>query len=495
VASFRLTLIKLWFAVFFAMVLAGCKKEAAPPKAEVFTTGRPVVQDLPVNLSVDQTKPGYTIPENFEGLSYETRLLAESPDFLNENNKVLIQLIKNLGPGILRIGGNTSDETDWTGSARTSETPANSLTTTEVDHLAAFSKAIGWPVIFGLNLAAYDPAKAANEANYVYKTVSNLYALQSGNEPDVFYQRWRSPNYNYTNYQREWWSYLSAVRKQTPQATFAGPDITPFNNAWLISFTGNENKNIRLIDGHYYDTGPASLPSIAYTDILTQNSKLAEYLATLHALAYKYHLPYRISEGNSVFGGGKKGVSDVFASALWALDFMWTVAENHGQGINFHGGGDFFAYSPLTVQNGISISKPEYYAMLAFKYGAVGQTILPVTVDGSGYNISAHACINKDKTYTITLINKEVNSGFAFNIQLSHPTSAVNVLRLAAPDMASGQGVTLAGSMVNDDGTFTPSSTEIQQISGNSFVVHVPAGSAAVIMVNDVKAPPFTARR
>lgn len=493
-ASFRLTLIKLWLAVFFAFALAGCRKEAAAPNT-VFVTERPAVPDLPVNLSVDQTKPGYTVPLNFEGLSYETKLLAESPDFLNENNKVMIQLIKNLGPGILRVGGNTSDETDWTGSARTSETPANSLTTTDVDHLAAFSKAIGWPVIFGLNLAAYDPAKAANEASYVYKTVSNLYALQSGNEPDVFYLHWRSATYNCINYQREWSGYLSAVRKQTPQAPFAGPDITPFSNEWLISFAGNENKNIRLIDGHYYDTGPASLPSITYTDILTQNPKLTEYLATLHATAYKYHLPFRISEGNSVFGGGKPGVSDVFASALWALDFMWTVAENHGQGINFHGGGDFFVYSPLTVQNGIALSKPEYYAMLAFKYGAVGQTILPATLEQTGYNISAHACINKDKTYTITLINKEVNSGFAFNVQLSHPTSAVKVLRLAAPDIASGDGTTFGGSVVNNDGTFTPSSTETQQISGNSFVVHVPAGSAAVITVSDFQAPSFTARR
>ena len=56
-------------------------------------------------------------------------LLVESPEFLNENNKTLIQLIKNLGSGILRIGGNSSDKTDWTGTPRVPGTDVRSLTT------------------------------------------------------------------------------------------------------------------------------------------------------------------------------------------------------------------------------------------------------------------------------------------------------------------------------------------------------------------------------
>ena len=91
-------------------------------------------------------------------------------------------MIKNLGTGVLRIGGDSSDETTWTGNKRNSSTPANSLTTTDIDHLAAFSKDIGWPVIFGLNLGKFDADTAAKEAVYIDKTLkSNLYVLQSGN--------------------------------------------------------------------------------------------------------------------------------------------------------------------------------------------------------------------------------------------------------------------------------------------------------------------------
>ena len=122
---------------------------------------------------------------------------------------------------------------------------------------------------------------------------------------------------------------MSAVKKALrPNASFAGPDVDPFNNDWIKWFAANENKNIVLMDGHYYVTGPASDSSITYHNILTDNPKLNGYLSLLYSQSSKYNLPFRISECNSIWGGGKHDVSDTFASSLWALDFMWAVAEN-----------------------------------------------------------------------------------------------------------------------------------------------------------------------
>jgi hypothetical protein len=473
---------KTGLAILMAATLLSCNKENLQSKLPVIPT-RPVVNYLPVTVTLDESHPGYKIPETFEGLSYETSLLVDSPEFLNENNQVLIQLIKNLGRGVLRIGGNSSDLTKWGWGPRTEKTPPKTLTTSDIDRLSAFDKAIGWPVVFGLNLGSGNAATAANEAAYVKKSLqNNLYVLQSGNEPDMFSTGPRTAKYNYKNYQYEWGEFFLAIRKETPDAPFGGPDVTPFNNEWITSFAANENKNIKLIDGHYYVTGPASLASINYNDILTQNTKLAAYLGTMHTEASKYHIPFRVSECNSVFGGGKNGVSDVFASALWALDFMWEVAGYKGQGINFHGGGRSFFYSPITIENGSFIAKPEYYAMLAFKYGAVGQTMVPITFTHPEYNLSAHACVNADGTYAITLINKEVESSFAFTIQLSKAASSVQVARLTAPSITSAS-TTFAGNMVNEDGTFTPNITEQYTPNQNTFVVNVPAGSAVVITI------------
>lgn len=478
VASYRLTLIKPWFAVFFAIALAGCIKgqyDITP------VTGKGV----PITVVVDQTKPGYRISSEFEGLSFETGLLAQDGVFLSTDNTVAVQLIKNLGRGILRIGGNSSDEVEWAGSEPSGKTLMKKLTTTDIDHLAEFSKAINWRVIFGLNLGHYNPEAAADEAFYVENRLgSSLYALQSGNEPDVFNHSKRPVTYGCSDYQKEWESYLSSVRSLAPKARFAGPDIDPFNPAWLESFAKNEHQHVVLLDGHYYSTGPASDAAITYHDLLKPNPRLNSYLVQLNKISAKYRLPYRISEGNSVWGRGKPGVSDVFASALWALDFMWSVAENNGRGVNFHGGMQHFAYSPIAVENGAFVPRPEYYAMLAFKYGGVGGTVIPATIeDPRDYNnCTAYACANANNTYTVTLINKEDAKNFAFTIQLNKTASTIQVDRLIAPSITSKTDVTFAGSAVSTDGTFTPSSEE-HTVNNKNFVVYVPAGSAAVVTI------------
>ena len=260
---------------------------------------------------------------------------------MNENNKVLIQLIKNLGPGLLRIGGDSSDETFWTGNARNDQTGKDSITTSDVDRLAAFSREIGWPVLFGLNMGYNNSAVAANEALYVRNSLNtNLYALQSGNEPDVYHLfGLRGPNYSTDDYLNDYQAYKAAILKVAPDVSFAGPGPA-YNTDFIPAFAEGDISNVKLLDAHSYITGPASDPTIDLNTILNSgaNWKLANILNVISGESAKHHLPYRITECNSIYGGGKKGVSDVFGSALWALDFMWTIANNGGQGVNFHGG-------------------------------------------------------------------------------------------------------------------------------------------------------------
>ncbi|GAC1311173.1 MAG: hypothetical protein NVSMB24_29980 [Mucilaginibacter sp.] len=353
---------KNWIVIFLATVLLSCRKE---PQSSLL----PAASGLPVTVTIDQNHPGSPVAANFQGLSYETGLLIESPEILNANNTELIQLIKNLGPGVLRIGGNSSDNISWTGQERTSANNKDELTTTEVDRLSAFSKAIGWPVLFGLNLGNSNAAAAADEARYAYNTMhDNLYALALGNEPDVYYSYpLRTPAYNADNYQAEWEIYKSAIQLAVPQASFSGPG-TAYNTDWITAFAKKHNSHIKLLEAHYYAAGPASDPAINYSTILKPSWKLDNTLQVIRNEAATYHLPFRITESNSIYGGGKVGTSDVFASALWALDLMWAIAESKGQGINFHGGNGAI-YSPIAIEQGVITARPVYYAMLAFNYG------------------------------------------------------------------------------------------------------------------------------
>ena len=273
-----------------------------------------------------------------------------------------------------------------------------------------------------------------------------------------------------------------------PQVSFAGPDIAD-NIAYVTLFAENENKNVRLIDAHYYLTGPASSPYITYKTLLATNNTLPYNLQTINTASSNYQLPYRITESNNVYGGGKHGVSDVFASALWALDLMWTIAENNGQGINFHGGTGLY-YSPIIIKNGVLTAMPEYYAMLAFKYGSRGGTIIPAVINNPitynnnpTYNCSAYATTNADNTLSVTLINKEESENIPFAIQFGKNASSIQVVRLTAPAITSAAGTKFAGSAVNADGTFSPIVTERYSINNDSFTVTVPAGSAAIVTV------------
>jgi hypothetical protein len=435
-----------------------------------------------ISVTVDQDQPGFKVPSTFEGLSFETQVLTADQAFLNANNKVVVQLIKNLGPGILRIGGGTSDEVFWSGNPGIANSSPDTLRKTDIDRLSSFSNAIGWPVIFGLNLGNNDADETLDEALYVRSSLgNNLYALQSGNEPDVYDHGMRSPFYDYTAYQGEWESYFSKVRSEMPGVPFAGPDVA-YNASWIISFAENESKNVTLLDGHYYTTGPASNQFITYHDILSFNFPLNSYLQSIEAEASSNNLPYRITESNNVYGGGKAGVSDVFASALWALDVMWTVAQNHGSGINFHDG-DSLHYSPIVNKNGVFSASPEYYAMLAFKFASENGTIIPATSSNFPGLCSVYACSKPDNSYTLTLINKDDKQDYVINVQLTKTASSVQIARLSAPSITSSAGITFAGAAINSDGILSPQKFERHAVNGKSFYIEVPAASAVVVTV------------
>jgi hypothetical protein len=124
---------------------------------------------------------------------------------------------------------------------------------------------------------------------------------------------------------------------------------------------------------------------------------------------------------------------------------------------------------------------PEYYAMLAFKYGGVGGTIIPAALNTTAYNCTAYACINAGITY-ITLVNMDT-ANLAVTVQFSKKAAGIQISRLTAPYVSALTGVTFAGAAVAADGTYKPGATENNTINSDNFVVKVPTGNAVVIAV------------
>jgi hypothetical protein len=477
---------KRYFVILLLAFLAACKKDrnnVIPPPVT------PPVDTKSVVVTLDDNNPGYAISPNFQGLSLETDLLTSDPDYLNVKNTALVQLLKNLGPGVIRIGGGTSDLIGWTGKPRIASDGTTMLTTSDVDRLAAFTKAVDWQVIFGLNMANNNQVSATNEATYAANVLgSHLFSFQAGNEPDMFDREGLRPApYDVYAYSKDWDRYYTSIKQQLPQAQFAGPDIAN-NSQWVNLFVEDESTNLKMLDAHFYVTGPATASYITKADILSPAFGLTAYLANLNNQASLYKIPYRITECNSIWGGGKEGVSDTFAATLWALDFMWQVAAAHGQGINFHGGTLRTAnlyYSPILNMNGKFTAMPEYYAMLAFGYASAGCKIIPATFnDNTIANCTAYACVDGQGNYNVTLINKEADKDLSITLNVNKSAATARIWRLKAPSLDSKTDVKFADASVNDDGTFVPGAGENQPVSSGKVVIKIPAGSAAVVTIH-----------
>jgi hypothetical protein len=95
------------------------------------------------------------------------------------------------------------------------------------------------------------------------------------------------------------------------------------------------------------------------------NEKLAQEMAVVAQIATRTGMRFRMTEGNSCFGGGKAGVSDAFASALWGFDYALQTASAGYLGINLHGGGDGL-YTPIASSPAGQVLRPLHYGMASF---------------------------------------------------------------------------------------------------------------------------------
>ncbi len=97
---------------------------------------------------------------------------------------------------------------------------------------------------------------------------------------------------------------------------------------------------VSTLSHHYYFGGPATNPEVNIPNLLKpatmQSVRNTANIAT--AAARKIGARVRMTEGNTCYRGGKPGVSDVFAAALWAADYSLLLASNGYSGVNLHGG-------------------------------------------------------------------------------------------------------------------------------------------------------------
>ncbi|WLT31901.1 hypothetical protein [Geothrix sp. PMB-07] len=438
----------------------------------------PSVTGVPVAVTIQRTNTGLRLENGFVGFSYEKSKL-NSPLF-DGANAGLVTLFKRLGPGVLRVGGNSVDKTTWdpTGPGLT----PGKVASADVDRLAGFLKAANWQVIYAMNYATNTPAQMADEAAYAAKAFgTHLFGFEIGNEVDLYHSNGlRATTFTYADFLTEWRAYAAAIQAKVPGAVLTGP-ASAYNTAgFTVPFAKDEATGISLLTQHYYRAN-GQLATSTIDLLLTPDPALPTTLQALQKASATLPRGFRLAEANSFYNGGAPNVSDAFGTALWAIDFLFTNALNGSAGVNFHGGGNGTGYTPI-ADDGTHVveARPEYYGLFIVSQAGPG-ALLPATVAANGLAVSAYAVAADSGSTNLVIVNKDRTQAASVTASLGASASTASLTTLSGPSLDSPTGILLNGAPIGADGSWAPASTSSQPVTGTTLKLLVAPASAVLV--------------
>ncbi len=497
-----------------------------PPRArEASTVGPTIPADPPhpgdpkVSVSVSDRTVGAPIASGFLGFSFEFQgVRAYTGSDPAHVNPVLVQLVRNLTPGqapVLRIGGNSTDLSYVVGpGVKPLRYQGYELTPSWMATTGALAKALGAHMIMGVNLAANSLKLAAAEVrNYVIALPKgSIESVEIGNEPNIYnkitvyhtasgkpvHARPRSFGY------RQFRGQFHQMADQTVPLKLAAPALavgpTPGPGSWVddVGDLLRREPRISLMTVHRYPLRncfvPPSSPQYPSIDHLLSSYSTVELARGLQrwvAIAHGAHRQLRVDELNSVACRGRSGVSDTFASALWAPDALFSLVRAGVDGVNVHtlpdAAYELFAFSRHDGGWQAQV-RPIYYGLELFAQAApAGARLLGVSRRGADTGLSVWATRARDRAVRVVVINKSQMQRKTVTVALPQGAgTTATVERMLAPGVAAKTGVTLGGrtfGTATDTGQLGPAEVARAPVARGRVTISVPRASAALVTV------------
>lgn len=470
--------------VLVGSIVAGCASSGSSSRPPV-TTPTATTPAAPMKLATVTLENGTLagkIPATFAGFSIEPQYLCQ---FLSaeQQNPTVDRLYRAMGPSIIRLGGNTMDDSTWQPNAQCSNLTFGISTVLD---MFAFAQRVNAQIIWGLNIKANDPRAAADEAATVAVVGGDrLLGFEIGNEPN----NWTTE----ATYLQRWDAYAAAITAAVPGAPLTGPGMFDYEGtSWFADFVASRHSRLSRVTYHFYalrsnvSADDALAPSIDHLLSPQLMSRAAVDVRRVVRQARAYGLPLEIEESNSVNGGGTVGISNVFASTLWATDYLFTVAEQGASALNFHVNGDG-AYAPIArdATTNAYYARPLYYAMLLYHFTTRdGATPLRTQTSATSVNLAAHALMSSKSQLQIVLVNKDQTTDAKTHVVLGtygRTFQHARAMRLTAATLTSTTDISLAGASVDQNGNWAPRSSELVGVANASFTITVPHGSAVLV--------------
>ena len=417
--------------------------------------------------------PRGTLAAGYLGLSYEANPVANggvnSGKF--DANGNLPALFRNLGTGTLRFGGNSVDRT------YAKATPA------ALQGLVRLADATGWRYVYSTNFAHYNAANTTADAAAVRTALGGrLKSLVCGNEPDLYVNNgYRPAGYSSSAYVTEVNGCLNVLRAQAPGVALSGPDTA--GPGWLANYASLERGRVTLLNDHHYPLSNCNGPNGTATGLIAASKRTSEagLIASAATSARNNSMQLIMSEVNSAACGGIAGVSNTYAAALWALDYVFAGVENGAQGMYFHGALDQ-ACSGYTVLCETAANQyrpqPIYYGLLFAQQAGTG-AVLPTSISTSA-NVAAHTVRSADGTVRVVIANLGADT-VQTSLKAGSRNGAGSLIRLTAPALTATTGVQIQGAAVATNGTFTPGAASPVTCTAGTCPLTLQPYSAAVV--------------
>jgi len=406
-----------------------------------------------------------------------------------------LQLLRNLqelnggvgaaGPR-LRLGGNSATVCWYNPDGKLpAPSPAENCFLQPTDFTAVFSflryahgaaLAPNTSVTWGLNFyngnnaslgvaeaAAIDAVRARFDHNGSL-TSGMSYGLEIGNEVDEYAYtgaRW-SGDWTPALYWDQWGAYaknISAALRLADTRVFQGAVFTMRNATWDASLvaaleSGRFAQFLRSISYHVYGSAKnCNKENITLANFLSDNTTSTviafRNMSRIVSAAAAAGVDMWIGEANSIACGGQYGLSDAFASAMWAVDFAASAAAAGFRGVHFHGGSGG-AYSPVTYANSddeVPKVHPVYVGIYAAaEFLANYSVLLPTAVTAStvpppggdasgvsGAGLKAWAARDAANVTRVFCLHRGLSSAFvAASVTVALPGDAAAWPRVAA---------------------------------------------------------------
>ena len=461
--------------------------------------GLPVSPHPPVTVAIDTQAPGPPVPQRFLGLSFEAAAIDQLARYAHHGD--LVAMLRSLGPGLLRFGGITADHNvAWTDALTPRPAWASStIGPAQLRAIGELARHSGWRVLLTVGMAHDEPLAAAREVAAAHAALGpRLAAVEIGNEPDAYGRHGlRALPWLAQGYEEEVTSYREAIAVLTPNVPIAGPDVT---GPGVFGEWGEEEvlaQHPAMLTGHHYPLGCAQVPAPSIEALLSAHTREREArsLATYLMVSRSSGIPLRIDETGSVSCGGVAGISNTFASALWATAYVTQAMAAGLAGINLESnpvscGGytPLCAGNPTALADGALHAQPAWYALLLTR-SLVGRQPLPVAVTSASEgspNLVVAAFSGPARSLQLVLLDAEAAGASPLRLQLSVGAGMgpARVLRLTAPSPSATSGTLLGGRGVSAGGSWQPPPRlETAAPRAGILTLAMPASSGALVTI------------